>query len=76
MAHSYRKTPIFTHCKVSIHEERICKQYYRKAVRVRNRIRIKKGLEPLAIREIYNVWDLPSDGKFYWHEAEARHFRK
>lgn len=76
MAHSLRKTPVISCCHNRALSEKLSKQFSNRRLRSRNRIRIKMGFEPFLLREVSNVWDFPSDGKFYCKDLAVQYYRK
>ena len=76
MSHSIRKIPVVSTWKGRAFSEKLSKQFSNRRLRARNRIRILNGFEPLILREVSNVWDWPSDGKYYLRNPSPEVFRK
>ena len=76
MSHSFRKTPVVSCCKTRALSEKRSKQFSNRRLRTRNRIRVAQGFEPLILREVSNVWDWPSDGKYYSPNLDPSVLRK
>ena len=71
MSRSTKKTPIFGHCGKS---EKKDKQLVNRMLRRLTKIKIitEKFEElPYCLDEVFNVWAMSKDGKYYWKEGET-----
>lgn len=70
MSRSHRHNPVIQMCS---HTQKEWKRTYNRILRHHNKIRVRRGDEPLSVRDVSDIWSSPSDGWIsYWDQWSER----